>query len=80
MEKRLEFKSHALKRMKERGISRMDVEAALKDREIVVPYGSCGSRVKSSAGSKPIIVGIREFEKRIVIITAMNWERENRNE
>ncbi|MBI4584011.1 MAG: DUF4258 domain-containing protein [Planctomycetes bacterium] len=79
IEKRLEFKQHALKRMKERGISRIDVEAALKNREIVAPYGSGGSRIYSSACSKPIIVGIREFDKKIVVITAMNWEREKRD-
>jgi hypothetical protein len=61
--------------MRDRGISWSDIRAALKDRAIAHPYAGGGLRVYSKAGSKPIIVGIREFPDYIKVVTVMNWEQ-----
>jgi hypothetical protein len=73
--KRIRLSLHARDRMSERNSTWADIKAALKDREIVAPYRGGGSRIYSPAGSKPIIVGIREYPKEIVVITTMNWEK-----
>ena len=75
MGKRIRLTQHARDQMQARDISWADIKIALTEREIVTPYPGGGSRVYSKAGSKPILVGIREFSNEIVVITVMNWEK-----